>query len=148
MAERPGGAHRGQIGRPPTGRGAIDTAGEPKELRPGTVETIRTLLAKQREFQPSWLERYFPGIPQRGSVEYADIEQMTPRQADAMRHNLIEQIIYAKRQIRKIRGRGSPTAREEDSDDTEWPVRAQLYDEALRDLCETFGLRYPMPTEG
>lgn len=114
-----------------------------KALNPGTVETIRTLLNTQREFQPSWVERYFPEIMARGSVDYADIERMTPLQAAAVRHQLIEQIIYAKKQMRKSRVRGVSIREDSDSEESEWPVRAELMDEALADLCAVFGLRYP-----
>jgi len=123
-----------------------------KELNPGTVETIRLLLNTQQEFQPAWLERYFPEVAKKGGVGYAEVERMTPTQAQAVRHLLIEQIIYARKQMRRSRGRvgrgqGAP---DEGDEGSEWPIRAELDNEALTDLCAAFGLTYPssMAIEG
>lgn len=124
-----------------------------KELNPGTVETIRLLLTTQQEFQPAWLERYFPEAAKKGGVGYQEVEKMTLTQAQAVRHLLIEQIIYARKQMRRSRGRGGghgQGAPDEGDEGSEWPIRAELDNEALKDLCAAFGLAYPssMAAEG
>ncbi len=66
----------------------------PNGLRPGTVEALWGLLELQWRFRPRWIERYLPAIAERGTLDYGDIEGITPNQAHALRSLLLEQIAY------------------------------------------------------
>ncbi len=120
-----------------------------KRLRPSTVETIHDQLEFQMTQRPSWVGYHFPAIEERGRVEYGDIENLTEREADSVRHLLSSQILFGTKQIAKHKGRSISFApKEEDEGDngvSEWEIRNGQMREALADLCQVFGMPNPMP---
>ena len=117
-----------------------------RALRPAIVELIREALEQYRAHNPAFIERWFPAIAQRGSVDYDDIERMSPDQADAMRYALAQSFRYLRRQDDQARGRSRSQLLNEGSDDepSQHLVKARQYAEALHELCAIFGMADPL----
>lgn len=113
-----------------------------RKLRPSTVEAIREDLERQRAFSAQFLERYFPRIANRGSVEYEDIDEMTLDQADAMSYSLAKSIRSFKKDAGRARARGVALLKDESNGDDadQYEIKGRQYAAALRDLCAVFGL--------
>jgi len=120
---------------------------EPRDLSPGSVETIRNALEYCRSERPVWIERYFPEVAQRGYLEYADVEQMDGRQAEAVRYLLADQIMFWRMKRRKAQASSVTFGPEEIGDqdrDLEWRIRLRLSSEALAELCCVYSLQNPL----
>ena len=116
-------------------------------LKPSTVETIRGQLEFQRSNRPESFAYHFPRIDSAGMpVDYADIEQMTEREADSVRHLLLGSIVYGRGRMRKLRAvsLSAFNATASAGDAGEWSIRVEQFEEALADLCAVYGL----PTAG
>jgi hypothetical protein len=126
-----------------------DAAAQPspgKKLRPSSVEAIREDLERQRAFSVQFIERYFPKIATRGSVEYSDIDDMTIDQADAMSYSLAKSIRSFKKDAGRARARGVGFLKDEGNgdDSDQYEIKGRQYAAALRDLCAVFGLDPPV----
>ena len=113
------------------------------KLLPSTVQTTLDQLEFRRVQRPSWTAFHFPAIDPRGRAEYADVVDMTPREADSVRHLLVDQIRYGRKRVAQARARTvNLLGEEEDADDgnNEWAIRVRQLEEALADVCRVFGL--------
>ena len=113
------------------------------KLKPSTVETIRGQLEFQRSQHPGWIAYHFPEIDGSGMpVDYEDIDQMTEREADSVRHLLLGSIVYGRQRIRKLRANSMAlfNGTTDGGDDSDWSIRVRQFEEALSDLCAAFGL--------
>jgi len=112
------------------------------------VETIRGQLEFQRWHDPSWFAYHFPGIADRGTaVSYADVEAMSNREIDSVRQLLANKILYGRKIVWKRKARSVNFAGQAEANgpaDDEWPIRLRQLEDALRDLCERYGLPYPL----
>ncbi len=115
-------------------------------LKPSTIQTIYEQLEFQRVQRPTWVAYHFPKIDQRGRVEYSDVEGMSAREADSVRQLLANQILWGRKNIAKQKARSVTLVddNEPDEGDSEWSIRVSLIEEALQDLCDVSGLRYPL----
>ena len=77
-------------------------------------------------------------------MTYDDVEGMTDAQVDSVRHLLASQILRGRQVIRKRKARAIGFLGDGDAADDEWVIRVKQLEEALRDLCSTFGLSYPL----
>src|SRR5437867_9819394 len=119
---------------------------EPRDLSPGSLETMRNALEYCQSDRPVWIERYFPEVAQRGYLEYADIEQMDRRQAEAVRYLLADQIMFWRMKRRKAQASSVAFVTDEISDpdrDLEWRIRLRLSSEALAELCCAYSRQSP-----
>ncbi len=119
---------------------------EPRALRPGSVETIRNGLFFYMTKRPSFVERYFPAAAQRGTLEYRDIDRMSPEQAEAGRVLLEEGLTHWLSKSRKIQATRASIFCEQSSaeePDLECRIQIRRHREALKDLCAAYGLADP-----
>ena len=125
---------------------ATPSSGERRALRPATIELIREALEQYRAHNTGFIERWFPGIAQRGSVDYDDIERISTDQADAMRYALAQSYRYLRRQDDQTRGRSQSQLLREDDEDgpSQHLVKARQYAETLHELCVVFGMTNPL----
>jgi len=119
---------------------------ETSKLKPGTMETILHQLEIQRVNRPQWIAQHFPRIDDRERVTYEDVNELAPREADAIRFLLVNQYLYAHKQMWKSRGRTVGLREEHDGERTEnhWSIRLRLLKEAVTDLCSAFGFPNPL----
>ena len=120
---------------------------EPRDLSPGSLETMRNALEYCQSDRPVWIERYLPEVAQRGYLECADIEQMDRRQAEAVRYLLADQIMFWRMKRRKAQASSVAFVTDEISDpdrDLEWRIRLRLSSEALAELCCVYSLQNPL----
>jgi hypothetical protein len=129
---------------PPTNDANNRALGE--RLRASTVEALKEDLERQKAFGAQFLERYFPEITARGSVDYSDIDHLTPHQADAMAYSLARSIRQFKKDAGRQRARGVTLLKEENGEDEgeQYEIKARQYAAAVRDLCTVFGLEAPL----
>jgi len=110
-------------------------------LLPSTVEVIRGELKRQLPFRGEFVDRYFPAVRKRGSVEYIDIEIMTRPQAEALAFSLDRSIRHFEKTARVRRH-----ARQSEESEGELPsvdpyeITSRLFVAALADLRSTFEL--------
>jgi len=120
-------------------------AGPRAELKPSTVETIRDQLEFQRDRRPSWIAYHFPEIDRRGMpVDYEDVDRMSERQADSVRHLLASAIVYGRGRVRKRKAMNVGLASDQNEQPDEWAVRLRQLEEALLDVCTANGLPSPL----
>ena|SRR2546425_7450950 len=117
-----------------------------KKLKPSTIQTIYEQLEFQRVNRPSWVAYHFPRIDERGRIEYGDVEALTEREADSVRHLLSSQILFGRKQSARQRSRAIGLLRDNEDENgaSEWEIRNKQMEEALADLCEVFGMKYPL----
>lgn len=130
--------------KPPTNE--TDNRAPGEKLRASTVEALKEDLERQKAFGAQFLERYFPEIVSRGSIDYSDIDRMTPRQADAMVYSLARSIRQFKKDAGRQRARGVALLKEENGEDEgeQYEIKARQYAAAVRDLCAVFGIEAPL----
>lgn len=117
-----------------------------RDLRPSTAEALKEDLERQRQFSAQFIERYFPKIADRGSVDYSEIDEMTYAQADAMVYSLAKSIRSFKKDAGRARARGVGFLKDETNGDDadQYEIKAKQYSAALRDLCTVFGIEPPL----
>jgi hypothetical protein len=115
-------------------------------LRADSKNTLKHALQYYLEYERDFSVMYFPEMVQRGYVSWSDVERLTSRQAGALAPLLADSIRYFTRQDERERAKHPPAA-ERDPDDpdaeTEFGRKAEIWSEALRDMCAAFGLPYP-----
>jgi hypothetical protein len=119
---------------------------ESKALRSSSVETLKRSLQYYLEYEPEFVAMFFPRMAERGYVVRSDAGEMTHRQADALCPLLLDSVRYFERQDAKERSkqvRSSDPVQGPTAGLSEFGRKAQLWSDALRDLCEVFGLQAP-----
>jgi len=118
----------------------------PRRLKPSTVETIRGQLEFQRSDRPVAFAFHFSQLEDRGMpVDYADVENLTEREADSVRHLLASSIAYGRGRIRRAQALAiSLNGGKPEQQNDEWQIRVKQLEEALADLCAAFGLTPPL----
>jgi hypothetical protein len=124
------------------GRGASATT-----LRLESKGTLKHALQYYVEFEPKFSETFFPDAARRGYVVWSDVEQLSARQADALRPMLADSIRYFSRHderssVRSLEPGGPDSTPSAGS--SELGRKAQLWTDALRDLCVAFDLDFPL----
>ncbi len=121
-----------------------------KMLKPSTVQTIYEQVEFQRVNRPSWVAYHLPQVDKRGRLEYGDVEGIGEREADSLRHLLVSQIQFGRKQLARARGRSvsfltdSPKEGDDETSGSEWEIRNRQMEEALADLCNVFHMTYPL----
>jgi hypothetical protein len=125
-----------------SGTEVVKTMGRRRPLRPSSTEAIKEDLERQRAFSPQFVDRHFPEILARGSIEYRDIDEMTLDQADAMSFSLAKSIRSFMKDAGRARARGVGFLKDQtNGDDAEqYDIKAKQYSAALKDLCDAYGL--------
>lgn len=130
----------GRTGVPPTPR-----------FGPEVSATLKRALQYYLEYESEFVRVFFPRVAERNYVSLADIAEMTHRQADALRPMLADSVRYFRRQDRKVPSREDTASRAPATDSLENPDLARkerLWTDALRQLCESFGLVDPLRDDG
>ncbi len=116
-------------------------------LRPATTGVLRQALnhylAKERDF----VGVYFPNVVARGYASYDDVFQLSDDQADALRPILAESITHFHVQAGREEARNTHLTQRTPIDESFVPRaarKANLWTDALKNLCETFGLEPPI----
>jgi hypothetical protein len=119
-------------------------------LGPETSATLKRALQYYLEFEREFVVMFFPRIVERGYVTLADVTDLTPRQADALRPLLADSVRYFRRQEEKERGSRPPTPggpAATSAVNSEVSRKAQLWAEALQEMCASFELSDPLETD-
>lgn len=116
-------------------------------LRPATTGVVRQALnhylAKERDFMGA----YFPLIVARGYATFDDVFQLSADQADALRPIMAESIAHFHKEAGREEARNVHLTERTPIDPAFVPRgtrKAKLWTEALRNLCEVFGLEHPI----
>ncbi|MGA8302213.1 MAG: hypothetical protein WA691_05945 [Thermoplasmata archaeon] len=120
---------------PPEQRGRL--------LRPSTVAVLKQALQHYLEHERDFVDAYFPEVARRGYVTWGDVFGLSDRQADACRPILLESIRHFLKEDARERNRNVHLLTREpvDPNFVSFPARkAKAWTEALRDLCNVFGL--------
>jgi len=129
----------GEPTSPPEGRFGAETTG-----------TLKRALQYYLEYEHEFVALFFPRIAERNYVTLTDVADLTPRQADALRPLLADSVRYFRRKEEKEPARPSPsslgTASAADPA-TDLARKAQLWADALRELCASFELRDPLESD-
>jgi hypothetical protein len=126
----------------------IDAAQERAiRLRVESKRTLKHALQYYLEFEPEFAWSSFPEVVQRGYVSSSDIERITEAQAQSLVPMLADSVRYFTRRDKKERAK-DPATIDGDSGDlgcaSEFAYKAQLWSDALRNLCDAFGLDCPL----
>jgi hypothetical protein len=124
---------------PPEGRFGAETTG-----------TLKRALQYYLEYEREFVTLFFPRIAERNYVTLADVAEMTPRQADALRPLLADSVRYFRRKEEQEPARPSPplygTPGAADPT-TDLARKARLWADALRELCASFELSDPLESD-
>ena len=115
-------------------------------LRPDSKLTLKHALQYYLEFEPDFVMTFFPDMLGRGYVSWGDVERLSRSQAESLAPMLADSIRFFGRRIRKERGSDEGFARPGKRDAVtmdELDRKSRLWSEALRDLCEVWGLDIP-----
>jgi hypothetical protein len=129
------------------GRDGETTEQKGKLLRPATTGVVKQALnhylAKERDF----VGVYFPLVGSRGYAAYDDVFQLNDVQADALRPIMAESIAHFWKEDGRERNRNVGLIDRQPIDpkfESRAAKKAKLWTEALRDLCQVFGLESPL----
>jgi hypothetical protein len=116
-------------------------------LRPSTIGILKRALAYYLEYERDFVGVFFPKVAARKYVTWADLFELTDRQADAMRPIVVDSIYHFRRQDGRERNKNVDLLARTPLDPgfvSEYARRADLWTDALRDLCEVYGLKSPL----
>jgi hypothetical protein len=119
-------------------------------LGPEASGTLKHALQYYLEYEREFVGMFFPRIVERNRVNWADVSELTARQADALRPLLADSVRYFRRQADKERSRSEPPFRDRHGSDpvpAEGSRKADLWASALKELCDSFQLSDPLETD-
>lgn len=130
---------------PPSTRKKGDAELPLRSARASTIEVIRDHLEFKRAKEFAFIERYFPSVADRGSLEYADIEGMDERQADVLAYDMGKAVRYfrSRNQVQRA-GIAQFSKEDAESEPSPFSIKARQYTVALRELCNVYGLECPV----
>lgn len=114
---------------------------------PEVNATLKRALQYYLEYEREFMTIFFPRVAERNYVSLADVAELTHRQADALRPLLADSVRYFRRQERKGPSRGElvpETVSTDPLENSELERKERLWADALRQLCESFGLPDPL----
>ena len=116
-------------------------------LKPSTVGVLKDALSFYLQGNLDFMDVYFPQISSRRHVVWGDVFALSATQADALRPIMVESIRHFLKQDARDRNRNVSllTRALEDPEFVSFHGRkAKYWTDALRDLCQTFGLESPI----
>jgi hypothetical protein len=118
-----------------------------RRLRPMTAGVLRQALQFYRAGDPDFVGEYFPNIAARGYSTYDDVFSTDARQAEALVPILEASIRRFLFQDGRERSRNTHLLERTPIDpnfESGFAKRARMWTEALRDLCQVYGLPCPL----
>lgn len=118
-----------------------------RQLRPSTASVLKRALNLYLQWEPDFIEAYFPRVTKRGEARLGDIFDLDDQQADALRPVMAESIQYFWKQAGRDKTRNLHLLTHEPEDPTfvSYHARkAKYWTEALRDLCAVFAFESPI----
>jgi hypothetical protein len=112
-------------------------------LGPETSGTLKRALQYYLEYEREFVALFFPRITERSYVTLADVSELTARQADALRPLLADSVRYFRRQEEKELARLAGAS----SASSEVARKAELWADALREMCASFKLSDPLDSD-